>query len=152
MELPQGCRITVEDKPSTADRNRLGRELGKHNRRFLRKPDLPKPDWQRLGVFVRDADGNVAAGLAGNTYGGWLFVEDLWVRADLRGRGIGRELLARAEQRARERGCHSAWLDTWSFQAPWFYPKFGYTVFGVLDCPPDNKRFFLQKRLTGKTS
>ena len=37
---------------------------------------------------------------------------------------------------------------TWSFQAPRFYPKFGYTVFGTLDCPPGNKRFFLQKRLT----
>lgn len=145
VDLPPGCRITIEDKPAPADRNRLGRELGKHNRPFLRNPE-----WQRLGVFVRDGDGAVAAGLAGHTYADWLFVDDLWVRADLRGRGVGRELLALAEERARERGCHSAWLDTWSFQAPWFYPKFGYTVFGTLDCPPGNKRFFLQKRLTAE--
>jgi GNAT superfamily N-acetyltransferase len=122
VELPSGCRITIEDKPAPADRNRLGRELGKHNRPFL-----CNPEWQRLGVFVRDGDGDIAADLAGHTYGAWLFVEDLWVRADLRGGGIGRELLA-----------------------PWFYPKFGYTVFGALDYPPGEKRFFLQKRLTAE--
>ena len=142
MDLPTGCRMTIEDKPAPADRARLDRELGKHNRPFLRNPD-----WQRLGVFIHDADDDIAAGLHGHTYGDWLFVEDLWVRAELRGRGVGRELLAAAEQRARERGCHSAWLDTWSFQAPWFYPKLGYTVFGTLDYPPGQKRFFLQKRL-----
>jgi GNAT superfamily N-acetyltransferase len=143
VALPPGCRMTIEDKPAPADRNRLGREPGKHNRPFLRNSK-----WQRRGVFIRDKDNAIAAGLAGHTYGDWLFVEDLWVRADLRGHGIGRQLLGAAEVRARERGCHSAWLDTWSFQAPWFYPKFGYTVFGKLDYPPRSKRFFLQKRLT----
>jgi hypothetical protein len=42
----------------------------------------------------------------------------------------------RAEIRARERGCHSAWLDTFSFQARGFYEKLGYEEFGRLDCPP----------------
>ena len=86
-------------------------------------------------------------GLAGSTYGDWLFIHDLWVRADLRRRGIGQELLRLAEARARERGCHSAWLDTFSFQAPEFYPKFGYREFGRLDYPPDQQRIFFQKRL-----
>lgn len=40
------------------------------------------------------------AGLVGSTYVGWLFVADLWVHAELRRRGVGRELLARAERRA----------------------------------------------------
>jgi GNAT superfamily N-acetyltransferase len=100
-----------------------------------------------LGVFVREPDGDIAAGLAGSTYGDWLFIHDLWVRADLRRRGIGQELLRLAEARARERGCHSAWLDTFSFQAPEFYPKFGYREFGRLDYPPDQQRIFFQKRL-----
>ena len=78
--------------------------------------------------IVQEPDGDIAAGLAGSTYGDWLFMHDLWVRADLRRRGIGQELLRLAEARARERGCHSAWLDTFSFQAPEFYPKFGYRV------------------------
>ena len=143
MELPPGCRLSIEDKPAPAARDRLSRELGRHNRPYLRNPD-----WQRLGVFVRDQGGDIAAGLAGHTYGDWLFVEELWVRADLRRRGIGQELIRQAEGRARERGCHSVWLDTFSFQAPGFYPKLGYREFGRLDYPPDHQRIFFQKVLT----
>ena len=55
--------------------------------------------------------------------------------------------MAAAEGRAIERGCHSSWVDTFSFQAPGFYPKLGYEPFGELDYPPDFKRVFLQKRL-----
>ena len=142
MDLPPGWHFSIEDRPSPAARNRLGRELGKHNRPYLRNPK-----WQWLGVFVREPDRNIAAGLAGSTYGDWLFVHDLWVRADLRRRGIGQELLRLAEVRARERGCHSAWLNTFSFQAPEFYPKCGYREFGRLDYPPDQQRIFFQKRL-----
>jgi GNAT superfamily N-acetyltransferase len=142
MKLPSDCRLTVEDKPAPAARGRLERELGRYNAGFF---DHPK--WQRLGVFVRDAEDDIVAGLAAHTYAGWLFVENLWVQDPLRRCGLGSELLARAEERARERGCHSAWLDTWSFQAPEFYPKFGYTVFGSLEYPPGFKRLFLQKRL-----
>jgi len=90
----------------------------------------------------------VVAGLVGETYCGWLFIRYLWVSEDLRGWGVGRELMARAEARARDRGCHAAWLDTFSFQAPGFYQKLGYEEFGRLDYPPDHQRHFLSKRLT----
>jgi ribosomal protein S18 acetylase RimI-like enzyme len=56
-------------------------------------------------------------------------------------------LMAQAEGRARERGYHSAWLDTFSFQARGFYEKLGYEEFGRLDYPPDHYRHFLRKRL-----
>ncbi len=55
---------------------------------------------------------------------------------------------AHRERRAIERGCHSAWVDTFSFQAPGFYRELGYEAFGELDYPPEHKRFFLKKRLT----
>ena len=92
MDLLLGWHLSIEDRPSPAARNRLGRELGKHNRPYLRNAK-----WQWLGVFVREPDGDIAAGLAGSTYGDWMFVHDLWVRADLRRRGIGQELLHLAE-------------------------------------------------------
>jgi ribosomal protein S18 acetylase RimI-like enzyme len=58
-------------------------------------------------------------------------------------------LMREAEAVARENGCTGIWLDTFSFQAPGFYEKLGYTVFGTLaDYPPGHSRFFLHKTLS----
>lgn len=142
MDLPPGLRLTTEGQPSAEDWERLGIALDAYNRKFL-----GATDFSRMGFFVRAEGGEIRAGLVGTTYVGWLFVAELWVHADLRRRGIGSRLLALAEQRAIERGCHSAMLDTFSFQGPHFYPRFGYEVYGTLDYPPDHQRLFLKKRL-----
>ena len=113
-----GYRLAVEDNPAAADVEVLPNGLEAFNER--RWPQ--HPPWRPIAVFVRN-DGEVVAGLAGETYCGWLFIKYLWVSEGLRGRGVGRELMARAEARARDRGCHSAWVDTFSFQAPGFYQK-----------------------------
>jgi ribosomal protein S18 acetylase RimI-like enzyme len=63
-------------------------------------------------------------------------------------RGFGRQLLALAEEEARQRGAEYAYLDTFSFQAPDFYKKQGYEIFGELpDFPPGHQRYFLSKKL-----
>jgi hypothetical protein len=55
----------------------------------------------------------------------------------------------RAEQEAVARGCHSAWLDTFEFQARGFYERIGYVCFGNLaDYPVGFSRFFMRKSLT----
>ena len=105
-------------------------------------------NWQRLTLLVRDGNQDVIGGLNGYTHWGWLFVACLWVADELRGQGIGKELIAQAEREAVERGCKHAWLDTFDFQARGFYEKLGYGVFGVLeDFPVGHSRYFLQKRL-----
>jgi len=142
VELPPGYRVTVEERPSQEDRDVLGLGLAQYNRAFL-----GETNFARLAIFVRDEATRITAGLDGYAYGGWLFVHYLWVHSDLRRRGIGRGLIAEAERRALVLGCHSAHLDTFSFQAPDFYKKLGYRVFGAIDYPPDHRRFFLQKRL-----
>ncbi len=143
MSLPSGLRLDIEDAPAQADVEVLpdGLEAFNESRWPKHQP------WKPLAVLVRDSE-RIVAGLAGETYSGWLFIKYLWVSEGLRGKGIGRRLMAAGEARALERGAHSAWVDTFSFQAPGFYPKLGYEVFGELDYPPDFKRFFLRKRLT----
>jgi GNAT superfamily N-acetyltransferase len=143
MTLSSGLRLDIEDDPAEADVDVLPNGLEAFNE--SRWPGHQK--WKPLAVFARDRE-RVVAGLAGETYAGWLFIRYLWVGDALRGKGIGRELMAGVERRALERGCHSAWVDTFSFQAPGFYRKLGYEVFGEVDWSPDHKRFFLQKRLT----
>jgi GNAT superfamily N-acetyltransferase len=142
MKLPPGLTLTVENEVTRENREAVLRALGEFNDRFLGDPGAVS-----IGVFVHEAAGEMSAALIGYTYAGWLFVNLLWVAEDLRRSGIGRELMAAAEQRAIALGCHSAYLDTFSFQAPEFYPKLGYREFGRLDYPPNHYRVFFEKRL-----
>jgi GNAT superfamily N-acetyltransferase len=143
LDLAQsGLRLDVEDAPAEGDVEVLPNGLEAFNE--SRWPGHQQ--WKPLAVFARDGEA-IVAGLAGETYSGWLFIKYLWVSDALRRKGVGRELIAAAEHRAAERGCHSAWVDTFSFQAPGFYQKLGYAPFGELDYPPDFRRIFLRKRL-----
>ena len=108
-----------------------------------------KLDHRPLAVLLRDPEsGATLGGLWGRTAWRYLFVELLFVPEALRRGGVGSELMRRAEAEAAERGCHAAWLDTFSFQARGFYEKLGYSVFGQLDAyPPGHSRFFMRKAL-----
>jgi GNAT superfamily N-acetyltransferase len=117
---PSPFRLDIEDAPSDDDIEVLPNGLEAFNE--SRWPG--HQPWRPLAVFARDG-GGVVAGLGGETYCGWLFIRYLWVSDALRGKGIGRELMGGAEARAFERGCHSAWVDTFSFQAPGFYRRLG---------------------------
>jgi len=145
MDLPPGLRLSFEDNPSWDDRETVDDGLGAYNAAFLRDPS-----YTYFGIFVRDPTRAIRAGLIGNTYAGWLFINLLWVHADLRRQGIGRRLIGEAERHALAQGCHSAWLDTFSFQGPDYYPKLGYREFARLDYPPDHQRIFLKKELTAE--
>jgi GNAT superfamily N-acetyltransferase len=142
MELPAGLRLSVENNPSWEDREVIDDGLGEYNAPFLRDPPF-----DYFGIFVRSDAGAIRAGLIGHIYAGWLIINLLWVHATLRRGGIGRGLMAEAERRGLALGCHSAHLDTFSFQAPGFYATLGYREFARIDYPPDHQRIFLQKQL-----
>ena len=76
-------------------------------------------------------------------------IDFLWVPKELRGRGYGRQLLATAEKHARDRDCHHACLDTFTFQAAaGFYENFGYVRLGSLpDFPFGHERVYFYKML-----
>ncbi|MER6674889.1 GNAT family N-acetyltransferase [Streptomyces sp. NPDC000983] len=103
-----------------------------------------------LHVWMLDESGALAGGLVGHTWATWLHVALLWVDERHRGAGLGSRLLAQAERTARDgRGCLSARLETWDFQAPDFYRRHGYEVVCVIpDYPPGITEFTLTKRLT----
>ena len=102
-----------------------------------------------LVVVLRDGAGEMRGGLWGYTGYEWLFTQLLFVPADLRGAGVGTEIMRLAETEAVRRGCHSAWLDTFEFQARAFYERLGYVCFGELaNYPSRYTRFFMQKRLS----
>lgn len=103
---------------------------------------------QSLCFVLRNLDGEVVGGVIGATYWDWFYLDLMWIKEELRGRGYGHRLLTLAEEEARQRGAKNAHLDTFSFQAPDFYKKHGYQVFGELqDFPAGHQRYFLTKQL-----
>jgi GNAT superfamily N-acetyltransferase len=106
-------------------------------------------DRRPLAVLVRDPESNrVVGGLIGRTSLGLLFVDLFHLPAELRGSGIGSEILRRAEDEARRRGCRTGVLYTINFQAPGFYQRNGWQVFGEIPSdPPGISRVFMTKTL-----
>lgn len=75
-------------------------------------------------TLVGTVSGFCCRGLGGN----FLVIEDLIVREDLRGGGIGRKLMAAVDDFGRECGCEYAILVSSGFRkrAHQFYEKIGY--------------------------
>jgi len=103
---------------------------------------------ERLSVIARNSDKVIVGGIYGEMYWGWLNILALWVAPTFRRRGLGSQLLSRAEAEAAAKGCQGAYLDTFSFQNCGLYIRAGYEVFGTLErFPGKHSRQFLRKGL-----
>lgn len=109
-----------------------------------REPSKSEP----LNIYVEDEQGNLIAGMVAETFGNWLEIEYLYVQENLRGQGIGSNILNRAEKEARERKCKYSFVNTYQFQAPDFYKKHGYEeVFALKEYPYTGERHYYTKAL-----
>jgi ribosomal protein S18 acetylase RimI-like enzyme len=103
-----------------------------------------------IQLYVLDREGAVVGGLIGRTHHipTWLEITVLWVDEATRGQGLGRQLMERAEEEARARGCRAARTATSDFSAPGFYERLGYRLYGRLeDCPPGETVYYYRKDL-----
>lgn len=101
-----------------------------------------------LAIFLKDERGAVLGGVLGHVWGGWLYLDTLWISEPFRGKGYGGKLLEAAEDEARAQGCHGVYLTTFSFQARPFYEKFGFEVIvDIPDYPRGHKHYVLIKGL-----
>ncbi|MCI0438142.1 MAG: GNAT family N-acetyltransferase [Chloroflexi bacterium] len=133
----------MDDSPSNEDKMFLMDRINEYN---LAATQIEFGG--ELMITLRDEGGQIVAGIYGWTWGGCLYVAQLWVREDLRHGGYGTKLLRAAEQEAIARGCALAALETHDFQAPEFYKKHGYEVVGVVEgYPRGHSQMLLKKRL-----
>ncbi|WP_283188609.1 GNAT family N-acetyltransferase [Pseudomonas sp. PMCC200344] len=104
---------------------------------------------ETFALLLRDPDSNeVIGGLYGKVSYRWLLIDLVSVPESIRGQGIGERLMRMAEDIAQKKNCTGIWLETFSFQAPGFYQKLGYSEFGRLaDYPPGHTRLYYQKSL-----
>ena len=106
-------------------------------------------DGQWLAILLRDDNGRIVAGISGNTWGGCCEIRQFWVEESRRGRGLGTRLLAAAEQEARRRGCTQVILMTFTFQAPGFYLRHGFSTVATVDGYPRGHQNLLMRKPLG---
>jgi GNAT superfamily N-acetyltransferase len=119
-ESPAALRLGGGD--SDLD-ERLGKELGAYN------VGASGCDDQREFTVKVEDDQGLVAGLSGWTWGTCAGIAMVWVREDSRRSGVGRRLLATAEQVARDRACLRLTVSSFTFQAPAFYERYGFVEF-----------------------
>lgn len=109
--------------------------------------------YEQINLILKDEDGQIRGGILGYWTWNWVHVDILWIDESMRGLGYGSQLLGRIEQFAMERGCECIELDTYGFQAPGFYQKHGYEVFGKLEFAGGSViRYYMVKRLPSESS
>ena len=136
-------QLIYNDKPDQKDQKYLDDKLmgfnGNRIKGYVFKSFLYK---------MIDDSGLMIAGIDCIVGGGWLEIISLWVSEHNRKKKIGESLLFEAERTAKEKGCHSSYLYSYSFQAPAFYEKKGYKIFGILENYYQNhSKFYMKKRL-----
>jgi GNAT superfamily N-acetyltransferase len=136
--------VTVTDHPDARVEHVIGDGLRRYNTQ-----QSGIDDSRPLAVVVSDPETNeVVGGITGRTSLGLLFIDLVYLPAGLRGGGLGSRILTAAEDEGRRRGCRAAVLHTISFQAPEFYTRRGWRVFGEIPCePPGTSRIFMTKTL-----
>ena len=133
-------RLENTESPKAQDIGNLIRSYNRSKREAA--------ECEPLNLYVEDEHGQLMAGLVAETFGNWLEIEYLFVKEELRGQGIGSQLLQQAESEAKKRNCRYVFVNTYQFQAPAFYQKHGYQeVFTLKDYPCTGQRHYYQKDL-----
>lgn len=141
MTLPP--RLEFVDAPSPSEIEAVVGIIG-----AAAEGQRPGGNYRDYGFLLRNETGAIVGGLTGYVLYDWMFIQFVSVAADLRGQGLGRLLMQKAEDWARQEGLGGMWLDTFAFQAPDFYRDLGFVEFGTIeDHPAGSRRLFFQKRL-----
>lgn len=84
-----------------------------------------------FAIEVRQNENLIGIG-EGYSFGNELYWQKIIFCEAFRGQGLGKQLYAEIEKIARERSCMKIWVDTFSYQAPEFYKKLGFSEHTVI--------------------
>lgn len=141
-------KVEIERDPSESDTELLSRGIIAFNENAVKNLE-PNESEKRFHVMARDDQGTIRGGIRATCYWNTLHIELLWLSPDVRGHGIGRELIEQAERFARENNCEIALVETTSWQAKPFYEKHGYDLIATLnDRPKGHSSHYLTKKFT----
>jgi len=123
--------LVVEDAPAPADLALLEERVAPA---AVAAADVG--DDEEFGIFLRDGEGRILAGISGMVWGACCELHAMWVDEELRGRGLARSLMSGAEAEARRRGCALIEFFAYDVLARGHYEQLGYETVGVIEgCP-----------------
>ncbi|TKD69364.1 GNAT family N-acetyltransferase [Pseudalkalibacillus hwajinpoensis] len=115
---------------------------------FQHKLSRTKGYVEPINLIVSDENSQWIGGITAEVYWSWIEIDVFWISEQLRGHGIGTELLKKVETIGIEKGAKNALLTTFEFQARTFYEMNGYQVVGeIKDYPPGTCYYTMVKSL-----
>ena len=139
--------IEVVMNPNKSDVKYINEQLELYNRK--QDPNLPDiADDLNFSLFIRNNKNVIVGGVNAIAFWNYLYIKTLWIEDAYRNKGIGKDLMEKAEFIALQNGFEYSRLETSSFQNKPFYEKIGYEVFGVInDSPEGHSIYFMKKHL-----
>jgi ribosomal protein S18 acetylase RimI-like enzyme len=134
---------TVNGEPEPEDKKVLVDGLLSHHAKsgHPRKSEI-------LSIWLKDPGGKTFGGVIVSFLWNGMEIQALWVDESIRHQGWGTKLMIAVETEGRKRGCTVAYTNTFTWQAPGFYQKLGYILYGKLDdFPNGNTLSYIKKNL-----
>lgn len=141
--------IKVSNKADQKFKTYLRNKVRKFNRKV--SPEFKKLEEIKtlpFHIIVENECLECIGGLTGRIIWDFLEVDYFWISEEERGKEIGKEVLAKAEEQAKTLGANKVLLMTFEFQARYFYEKYGYKVVGeIKDYPPGSVYYTMVKHI-----
>lgn len=135
----------TNNEPSSQDKKTMVEGMLSYH---ASKGHIRKEKDEQFSVVIKN-DTNKAVGVIWVSFRwGAMHIQTLWIDEGIRKQGWGKKLMEMAEEEAKKRNCYLAYTDTYSWQAPGFYEKLGYKLYGKLDdFPKGNSLSYFCKKL-----
>lgn len=131
----------------------MGQDVPAHLLSDVAPAEAYRPHLLAGTLWVADEDGATVAFLAARVEGDRLHVDELDVRQDCQGRGLGRRLLEHAAAWARDRRLTRMSLTTFR-SIPWnapFYASAGFREWAEADAPATVRQALMNEAAKGLT-
>jgi len=132
-------RFAVEVDEGDEFKRYLQGILNKHHETAY--PLMEVPNSRRFMIRVIDEKDQVVGGAQMCAYWGWADISLLALEQEVRGCGLGRQLMYAIENKAQEEGCSRIRVETFGNELA-FYQKMGYRIVGHLEDYPEGYNYY----------
>lgn len=103
---------------------------------------------ENYSVILKDKNSKIRGMIIVSILWNGMHIDSLWVDEQVRNQDWGSKLMEMVEVEAIRRGCTISYTDTFTWQAPSFYEKLGYKLYGKLEnFPKGNSLSYYSKNL-----